>query len=102
MNVDELYSALAARITVAVVKHETNDWPTSFDGLRDLVRRVVADSKDSDLSLIEKASLIKRLISHIADLEHIADVRKRGQLQRGTSAAFGDPQEPGSFRARSE
>jgi hypothetical protein len=69
MSVDKLYSALSARITAAVVRHETEDWPGYFSGLRDLIRRVLAESIESDLSVDEKAALIKRLLEHVADLE---------------------------------
>jgi hypothetical protein len=69
MRVDELYSALSARITIALVRHQPDDWPRYFNGLRDLARRVVAENAGSDLSPAEKAELTTRLIKHIDNLE---------------------------------
>jgi hypothetical protein len=69
MTVDELYVALSARITADVVRHQDDDWPTYFNGLRDVTRRVVTETGESGLSASSKAVLIQRLLEHIAELE---------------------------------
>ena len=43
MNTDELYGALSARVTAALTEHETDDWPAYFEGLREVIRRVVLE-----------------------------------------------------------
>jgi hypothetical protein len=47
MNADELYTALSERITADAMGHETNKWPDYYNGLRDLIRRVVTESTES-------------------------------------------------------
>ena len=69
MNADELYNALSARITADVIGHKTNKWPDYYNGLRDLIRRVVTESTESDLSAAEKDALIERLLKHVPTLE---------------------------------
>jgi hypothetical protein len=69
MTVDELYAALSARITADVVRHQGDDWPAYFNGLRDVTRRVVTETAESGLSATDKAVLIQRLLEHIAELE---------------------------------
>jgi|SRR6476661_2977189 hypothetical protein len=64
--VDEMTRALAARITTAVVGHDTDDWPSYYDRLYALICKVVAQSK---LSADAKLVLTKRLIDHVIDLE---------------------------------
>jgi hypothetical protein len=54
MTVDAAYTALSGRITAEVVKHETDNWPLYFEGLRDVTRRVVAETDESGLSADEK------------------------------------------------
>ncbi len=69
MNTDELYGALSARVTAAVIEHETDDWPKYFDGLRAVIRRVVVETAESDLSQQEKQALVQRLLDHVSSLE---------------------------------
>jgi hypothetical protein len=69
MNADELYNALSARISADVMGHETNKWPDYFNGLRDLIRRVVTESTESGLSADEKDALIERLLKYVSALE---------------------------------
>ena len=69
MNVDELYKDLSARITADATGHQTNKWPDYYNGLRDLIRRVVTESTESGLSADEKGALIERLLKYVSDLE---------------------------------
>ena len=69
MTVDEAYTALSGRITTEVVQHQTDNWPAYFSGLRDVTRRVVADTIESGLEAEEKALLVQRLLDQIAELE---------------------------------
>ena len=64
--IDEMTRALSARITTAVVGHDTDDWPSYYDRLYALICKVVAQSK---LSADAKLVLTKRLIDHVTDLE---------------------------------
>ena len=64
--VDELTRALSARITTAVVGHDTDDWPSYYDRLYALICKVVAQS---NLGADTKLVLTKRLIDHVTDLE---------------------------------
>ena len=65
-SADELTRALSARITAAVVGHDTDDWPSYYDRLYALICKVVAHS---NLSEDAKLVLTKRLIDHVTDLE---------------------------------
>jgi hypothetical protein len=69
MDTDDLYKALSARVTADAIGRETDEWPAYFAGLRDLIRRVVAESTDSGLSAEEKHALTKRLLDHVTALE---------------------------------
>ena len=70
MPVDDLYITLSARITQEVVNHETLDWPTYFNQLRDIIRRVVTDQANNpDLSVHERIELTRRLLAHVDELE---------------------------------
>jgi hypothetical protein len=69
MNADELYTALSERITAGAMGHETNKWPDYYDGLRDLIRRVVTESTESGLSADGKDALIERLLKYVSALE---------------------------------
>jgi hypothetical protein len=69
MNADELYTALSARITADAMGRETNKWPDYYNGLRDLIRRVVTESTESGLSADEKDALIERLLKYVSALE---------------------------------
>ena len=69
MNADELYTALSERITADAMGHETNKWPDYYNGLRDLIRRVVTESTESGLSADEKDALIERLLKYVSALE---------------------------------
>jgi hypothetical protein len=69
-NVDELYYlGVSALLTKSVVNHTTDDWARYFDGLRNLVRRVVAETTENGLSDEDRAALIARLMDHLAELE---------------------------------
>ena len=69
MNTDELYGALSARVTAALTEHETDDWPAYFEGLREVIRRVVFETAESGLSEKEEQALIQRLLEHVSSLE---------------------------------
>jgi hypothetical protein len=69
MNTEELYGALSARVTAAVIEQETDDWPKYFEGLRAVIRRVVVETPESGLSEEEKQALIQRLEDHVSSLE---------------------------------
>jgi hypothetical protein len=69
MDTDDLYKALSARVTADAIGRETDEWPAYFTRLRDLIRRVVAESTEGGLSTEEKDSLIQRLLDHVAALE---------------------------------
>ena len=72
-GIDELYDALwhqmMRAIGRAVVNNQTNAWPDYFNGLRDLTRRLVAQSTTSGLTENEKEILIRRLVERIDQLE---------------------------------
>jgi hypothetical protein len=69
MNLNELYDALSARITAAVVNHQTIEWADYFSQMREVIRSVAAESTDSSLSATDKAELVRRLIAHVDELE---------------------------------
>jgi hypothetical protein len=48
MDTDDLYKALSARVTADAIGRETDEWPVYFAGLRDLIRRVVAESTSDE------------------------------------------------------
>jgi hypothetical protein len=63
---EQLSSALFARITECVINHETHDWPSYYDKLSAMVCQVVARS---DLSSDTKSLLTRRLIEHVVELQ---------------------------------
>jgi hypothetical protein len=65
-SLEEISQILFARITEAVISHETNDWPGYYDKLCAVVCRVVAQST---LSSDAKSMLTRRLIVHIVEVE---------------------------------
>jgi hypothetical protein len=72
--IDGLYEVLWDRILhavgPAVVENETRNWPKYFDGLRNLTRKVIAESRTIGLSEREKMELARRLVESIDQLEH--------------------------------
>jgi hypothetical protein len=64
--IDELCQSLFARITESVISHETEDWPGYYDKLSVVVCQVVARS---GLNNEAKATLSRRLIEHVIELE---------------------------------
>ena len=52
-----------------MTEHETDDWPVYFEGLREVIRRVVFETAESGLSEEEKQALIQRLLEHVSSLE---------------------------------
>ena len=64
--VDELCQSLFARVTEAVIGHQTEDWPGYYDRLGGVVCLVIAQS---DLATESKAVLRRRLIQHVLELE---------------------------------
>ncbi len=68
-NTDDLYKALSARITAAVLAGEADKAAGYFDDLRALVRRVVIETHESGLSPDEKGALIQRLLEHVSSLQ---------------------------------
>jgi hypothetical protein len=69
MNLDELYTAVSARITQEVVNHRTLDWPSYFSQLRETIRRVANDPTNGELSVDERIHLTRRLLAHVDELE---------------------------------
>ncbi len=73
-KIDDLYRAMWNRIlsdiTRAVVKKETNNWPEYFRALRELVSKVVMDSKGRGLFENEKTDPRQRLLGRINELEN--------------------------------
>ena len=65
-SLDEISQILFARITEAVISHETDDWPRYYDKLCAVVCRVVAQST---LSSDAKSLLTRRLVVHIVEIE---------------------------------
>jgi hypothetical protein len=65
-DLDEISQVLFARITEAVIRHETNDWPRYYDKLCAVVCRVVAQSA---LSSDAKSLLTRRLIMHVVEIQ---------------------------------
>ena len=66
---EALYLGVSARITKAVVNHTTTDWPNYFEGLRDLVLRVIVEKTENHLSIADRTALLQRLMDHITVLE---------------------------------
>ena len=60
MPIDDLYMTLSVRITQEVVNNQTLDWPSYFNRLREMVRR---------LSVDERVELSRRLLAHVEELE---------------------------------
>jgi hypothetical protein len=70
MPVDDLYMTLSARITQDVVNNQTLDWPSYFNQLREMVRRVVTtEPSNANLSVDERVELSRRLLAHVEELE---------------------------------
>ena len=69
MNLDELYTAVSARITQEVVSHRTLDWLSYFSQLRETIGRVTNDPTNGELSVDERIHLTRRLLAHVDELE---------------------------------
>jgi hypothetical protein len=69
MNSNVLYKSLSARITAEVLGRDQENWPSYFDDLRALVRRVVSEADESGLSADERSALTQQLIEHVMSLE---------------------------------
>ena len=70
MPVDDLYMTLSTRITQDVVNNQTLDWPSYFNQLREMVRRVVTtEPSNANLSVDERVELSRRLLAHVEELE---------------------------------
>jgi hypothetical protein len=70
MPVDDLYMTLSARITQEVVNNQTLDWPSYFNQLREMVRRIVTtEPSNANLSVDERVELSRRLLAHVEELE---------------------------------
>jgi len=113
-SVNDLYAALWDQIIRAigraVVKHQTDDWPAYFSGLRDLTRKLVTESTANALSASQKAELTRRLTERIDELEKwwpSTDKNKRRASQAANITAVSEsrdrvapPVVPGRARAR--
>jgi hypothetical protein len=64
--IDELCQSLFARITEAVMDHQTDDWPRYYHKLGGVVCRSIAQS---DLAVASKVLLTRRLMQHVLELE---------------------------------
>ena len=70
MPVDDLYMTLSVRITQEVVTNQTLDWPSYFNQLREMVRRIVTtEPSNANLSVDERVELSRRLLAHVEELE---------------------------------
>ncbi len=69
MDSNGLYKALSARITAEVLGHDKERWPSYFDDLRALVRRVVSEADESRLTADERSALTQQLLEHVMSLE---------------------------------
>jgi hypothetical protein len=70
MPIDDLYMTLSARITQEVVNNQTLDWPSYFNQLREMVRRIVTtEPSNANLSVDERVELSHRLLAHVEELE---------------------------------
>jgi len=69
MNTDEVFQAVSAKITSAIIEHEGSRLPEYFEALRLMVRRVVTHTVESGLTESDKRTLIKRLLDHVSSLE---------------------------------
>lgn len=69
MDSNVLYKSLSARITAEVLGRDKEKWPSYFDDLRALVRRVVGEADESGLSEDERSALTQQLIEHVMSLE---------------------------------
>jgi hypothetical protein len=68
MDTDDLYKALAGRISAEVL--ETPEKPVGyFDAMRTIVDRVVTLTDENCLAAEEKTTLVQRLIQHVSSLE---------------------------------
>jgi hypothetical protein len=64
-----MWNQIMSTITRAMVKRETNSWPEYFGTLRNLVSKVVMDSRGRGLSQNEKADLARRLVGRLNEFE---------------------------------
>jgi hypothetical protein len=70
MPIDDLYMTLSVRITQEVVNNQTLDWPSYFNQLREMVRRIVTtEPSNANLSVDERVELSRRLLAHVEELE---------------------------------
>ena len=69
MDSNLLYKSLSARITAEVLGRDRENWPSYFDDLRALVRRVVSEADESGLSADERSALTQQLVEHVMSLE---------------------------------
>jgi hypothetical protein len=69
MENNALYRSLSARITAEVLGRDKEKWPSYFDDLRALVRRVVSEADESGLSADERNALAHQLLEHVVSLE---------------------------------
>jgi hypothetical protein len=69
MESNALYKSLSARITAEVLGRDKEQWPSYFDDLRALVRRVVSEADESGLSVDERNALAQQLLEHVVSLE---------------------------------
>jgi hypothetical protein len=70
MPIDDLYMTLSVRITQEVVNNQTLDWPSYFNQLREMVRRIVTtEPSNANLSVEERVELSRRLLAHVEELE---------------------------------
>jgi 2-phosphoglycerate kinase len=69
MDSNALYKSLSARITAEVLGREQEQWPSYFDDLRAMVRRVVTEANESGLSVDERSALTQQLVEHVVSLE---------------------------------
>ena len=59
MPIDDLYLTLSARITQEVVNNQTLDWPSYFNQLREMVRRVVTtEPSNAKYRLMNELNLV--------------------------------------------
>jgi hypothetical protein len=70
MNLDVAHGQASTRITQEVVNNRTLDWPSYFNQLRVMIRRVVTtEPSNANLSVEERVELSRRLLAHVEELE---------------------------------
>jgi hypothetical protein len=82
MDSNTLYKSLSARITAEVLGRDKERWPSYFEDLRTVVRRVVSEADESGLSPDERSTLAQQLLEHVMSLEACLPKLRPGNAAR--------------------